>query len=189
MTTATWITAALLGLVVFATAPEVAPETRRHVGVGSLGMESAIDLYLVGGGYQHAIEVDEGCFVTVGLFPSSHQEPRVDLWDVIHADLQRGPGTVTGPQAPARGDFTIGEAGWAELQLGTGPDCRWTYAITGRFVPPGKEPIGPLGRTPIGVAVPVLVVALVGVVLVVARRRAPDGHPAPPPVQVKDPRR
>ncbi len=114
-------------------------ETRSFTGEGSRTAESDIELYLLEGVYQHRIR-SQDCVVTVGLFPAE-REPVVRLADVLQADLAIGmaPGRV-GPI----GAFRISQPGWAVVQLGTGPDCSWTYEIVGRFLPPGREP-GPPG--------------------------------------------
>ena len=167
-----WALVVTLGLASVAAADGAAIETRAFSGEGSAGVESEVELYLPGGEYRHELQTSPGCFVTGGLFPAE-REPRTKLGDVIRADLQVGEGRVTGPQAESTGSFTITAPGWAVLQLGTGPECRWDYTITGAFVPAGDEPQAPLGEEPISVALPLVVglLALVAVVAVAGRRR------------------
>lgn len=176
-----WWALIVIGAVAsIAASDDTSMETRAFSGEGSAGVESEVELYLPGGEYRHELQAAPDCFVTGGLFPAA-REPRAKLGDVIRADLQVGEGRVTGPQAESTGTFTISTPGWAVLQLGTGPECRWDYTITGAFVPEGDEPRAPLGQEPIGVALPLVVglLALVAIVAVVGRRRVPDVRDEP----------
>ncbi len=129
--------AVLVWLSAPATAQDV--ETRSFTGEGSRAADSDIELYLIEGAYQHRIR-SRDCLVTVGIFPAQ-REPMVRLGDVLQADLAVG--TPPGRVGPI-GAFRITRPGWATVQLGTGPECGWTYEIVGRFLPPGREP-GPPG--------------------------------------------
>ena len=130
--------AALVGLLLFglgSTSQPVAAEpegaTRVFEGRGSVGIESEFEIYLLEGTYQH--EIGSGCIAAASLFPAE-REPAVRLGDVLQADLR----TEGGP--PDTGVVEISIAGWANLQIGTGPDCAWSYAITGAFYSEGDEP-------------------------------------------------
>lgn len=172
MSARSWALIVILALASVAAADGAAVETRTFSGEGSAGVESEVELYLPGGEYRHALQAAPDCFVTGGLFPAE-REPRAKLSDVIRADLHVGEGRVTGPRAEPEGSFIITTPGWVVLQLGTGPECRWDYTITGAFVPEGDEPRAPLGQEPIGLTLPLVVglLAVVAIVAVARRRR------------------
>jgi hypothetical protein len=169
-----------LGLV----AAEPAEETRRYSRTGSIGSESDVEVYLLEGTYRH--EISSTCTVAASLFPGN-TDPAVELQDVLQADL------ITRDAARAQGTFTISIAGWAMLQAGTGPDCQWSYAVTGSFLPVGEEPPPPRSPDDLGSAVGGTIILALLVVLVVAiartRRSEPEGDDervvkvwvAPPP--------
>ena len=149
-------------------ATEPAEETREYTRTGSVGSESDVELYLLEGTYRH--ELSSRCTVAASLFPGD-SDPAVLLQDVLQADL------VTGDVDGATGTFTISTAGWAMLQAGTGPDCQWSYAVTGSFLPVGDEPPPPRSPDDLGSAVgaTIILVVLIALVVVVARtRRNPD---------------
>jgi hypothetical protein len=123
-----------LGLTSVSAANDTEPGTRVFEGRGSVGIDSEFEIYLVEGTYQH--EIGGGCVAAASLFPAD-REPAVRLGDVLQADL----GTESG--RPNEGVVEISVAGWANLQIGTGPDCSWSYAITGAFYPEGDEPAPP----------------------------------------------
>ncbi len=163
-------------------AAEPIDETRSYTRTGSIGSESDVEVYLLEGTYRHEVRSD--CVVAASLFPGD-REPAVLLQDVLQADL------VTRDVAVDEGTFTINSAGWAMLQAGTGPDCQWSYAVTGTFLPVGEEPPPPRPPDDLGSAVGagILLVLICGLVVVVARtrRRPHDEEPvvkvwvAPPP--------
>ena len=126
----------LVGFLILLTACSPAAErgTRTFEGSGSQGTDTSFQFYVVEGTYSH--ELSGGCLATAGLFPGD-REPPVSLWDVLDADLAINPANaLAGPM----GVFEIGQKGWTELQIGSGPDCEWTYQVTGDFLPAGGEP-------------------------------------------------
>jgi hypothetical protein len=152
----------LLSLGLLAAEPE--EETRQYTRTGSVGSESDVEVYLLAGTYRH--EITSRCRVAASLFPGD-TEPPVPLQDVLQADL------VTGDATRARGTFAISTAGWAMLQAGTGPDCQWSYVLTGSFLPVGEEPPPPRSPDDLGSAVgaTIILALLVILVVVVARTR------------------
>ncbi len=114
-------------------------ETRTFEGVGSVGIETPFEMYLPNGRFTHDIVSDSGCALTSGVFPADRQ-PAVPFQQVLQADLAVGVSGRAGPN----GTFDVSEPGWANVQVGTGPDCAWTYRISGPFLPEGREP-GPPG--------------------------------------------
>ena len=150
--------------------PADAPDVARTEGTGS---ESDVEVYLLEGTYRHDVRSD--CVVAASLFPGD-REPPVLLQDVLQADL------VTREVAVDEGTFTISRAGWAMLQAGTGPDCQWSYSVTGAFLPVGEEPPPPRSPDDLGSAVGagILLVVIASLVVVVARtRRRPDVEKEP----------
>lgn len=177
-----FVLALLLSLVPIAAEP--AEETRQFTRTGSVGAESDVEFYLLEGTYRHEITSD--CTVAASVFPGN-RDPMVLLQDVLQADL------LTRDVVRAEGTFTISAAGWAIVQAGTGPECQWSYAVTGAFVPVGEEPPPPRSPDDLGSAVGAAIVLALLVVLIVGvartRRRDPgqdDDHVvkvwvAPPP--------
>lgn len=124
----------------FAGDEPVESTTRSFEGVGSFGIDSPHELYLVGGLYGHSIETQLTCPATAGLFPAQ-REPTAKLAEVLRpTDLAAH---MPGSNASTSGAFRITNPGWVTLQIGTGPDCAWSYAATGRFFPEGEEPRPP----------------------------------------------
>lgn len=113
-------------------------ETRIFSGSGSRSVTSDVELFVVGGTYEHQLET-AGCFAAAGLFPAERL-PRVKLREVLSADLSAGTSESSLGQTMPFGTFTITAPGWATLQIGTGPECSWSYSIRGEFLPPGDEP-------------------------------------------------
>jgi hypothetical protein len=111
---------------------------RLFEGQGSQGIESPVELYLLEATYQHRVEADAGCVLTAGVFPAP-RAPAVLVSEVLQADLAVGMSGRAGPS----GEFGITQPGWATVQIGTGPECHWAYEISGRFLPPGREPRPP----------------------------------------------
>lgn len=133
----------VLCLALSAPAAAMAQEEQRRSfpGSGSVGSDSSIELYLLDAEYTHRLDADGSCDITAGVFPA-HREPAVRVSEVLQADLavlRRGATGRVGPE----GGFTITEPGWATVQVGTGPDCAWTYEIAGPFLPVGREPRPP----------------------------------------------
>lgn len=166
------IAVALLAMAVSLLGPlssddSVIREERSYAGTGSRGVDTDIEVYLIEGTYGHRLSAE--CDAAASLFPG-RREPKVPLRDVLRADLETsGPSIDTGP-------FTISEPGWANLQVGTGPECAWEYSITGMFLPAGSEPPPP--RSPDEVGGPwvlgvLVIVGLITVVGVVRSRRSP----------------
>ena len=124
----------------FTDAADVERSTKTVDGQGSLGTDSPVELFLVGGLYSHELDTHLGCPATAGLFPATRQ-PAVELSEVLRpTDLAAYLPNVS---AERTGSFRITTPGWATLQIGTGPDCAWTYTATGRFPPLGEEPQPP----------------------------------------------
>jgi len=149
-------------------------EIRTFTGAGSLGTDSTVEVYLLEGRYHHRLVGSAECYTTAGLFPA--RDPLgVALSDVLQADLSVGKRsygtTVTNPA----GTVTISRAGWANLQVGTGPECEWVYTITGSFLPRRDEPLAPPQR---GLWwVPVTGAAAAALALLAFRRRSlPQGE-------------
>lgn len=168
--------AALLGgvVVLLLAIPAMAQDRDTQVfeGIGSAGSDSPLEVYLLEGTYEHRIAADAACVLTAGVFPGE-RSPQVPLGDVLQADLALGGGGRAGPD----GTFRVTADGWAGVQVGTGPDCRWTYSITGSFLPAGREPAAPGAlRQPW-----ILWIALgAAVAIVVAAGRRRRGVPAAP---------
>jgi hypothetical protein len=144
-------------------------ETREFSRKGSLDAGGGVELFLVEGTYRHELvspRPDRSCEVTAGLFPAN-REPTVPLRDVLQADLA----TTSGAPGDA-GSFEVSGAGWAILQVGTGPDCEWEYRITGAFHPVGEEPGPPRPSDDLGGlwSIVLLGVVIVAVAGLVARR-------------------
>lgn len=160
------VAAGVMLVVVLAAAPAADPEldTREFTGEGSVGTGSQLELYLPPGEYRHELVSD--CDVAASLFPAERL-PQVRLGDVLQADLA----TATDRQED-RGDLAIGVGGWANLQVGTGPECRWVYRITGAFVALGEEPPPPRAVDDVGGPWGIGVVALLVVVVLLAVRRS-----------------
>lgn len=136
-----WVNLGVAALLVLTAAAvdSGAVETRTFTGTGSRGVGSDVEFFIVGGTYEHRLRIADGCFATAGVFPSERL-PRVKLGEVLSADLSAdSTGSALRRTSPS-GSFAISTSGWATLQLGTGPDCSWTYSIRGRFLPPGDEP-------------------------------------------------
>ena len=159
---------------VAASAQEV--DTRRFEGHGSRGVETDIEFFLVAGTYQHTLE--SNCRITAGIFPSL-QQPAVLLSEVLDADL-----ATLG--SSDEGQFPITQQGWANLQLGTGPDCTWEYTVTGAFLPLGDEP-DPPGPGFIGWWPLALVVAGAALIIGNSARRRPVEEEDEPRVRVTQP--
>lgn len=151
--------------------PEV--ETRIFEGAGSVGTDSTLELYLLEGTYHHRLASPSECFISASLFPSRGSQG-VPLSDVLDADLSVGTRSGSGETSPT-GAIVISQAGWTNLQVGTGTDCEWTYSITGRFLPEGEEPVPPSERNQWWLIV-AGVIAVAALVVLVLRRRPP----APP---------
>jgi len=168
----------LVGMVwpVPASAQEV--ETRRFDGVGSRGIGSDVEFFLVEGTYRHTLEGTSNCIITASVFPGP-QQPAAVLSEVINADLAILDDVATD-------NFPITEQGWVNLQVGTGPECAWEYTVTGVFLPLGDEPKPPgsglIGWWPVGLVAMGAALLIAGAV----RRRPPaQGHE--PKVQVAEP--
>jgi len=146
-------------------------ETRTFDGTGSLGMATTVEVYLLEGSYRH--ELSSTCKAAASLFPAD-REPPVLLGDVLRADL-----VATG-DAHDEGRVAISMPGWANLQIGTGPDCQWEYAISGVFVPLGSEPPPPRPDDDVGGlwGFGAIVLLVAAVVLVAGRSRRRGGVPA-----------
>lgn len=131
---------ALLVTAGFGSAPEPDTSTRTYEGTGSVGRDSPFEIFLAGGVYRHQLDTHLGCAATAGLFPAQ-REPAAALREVLRpSDLAVYMPTV---RATGTGGFRITHPGWVTLQIGTGPECSWTYTATGRFLPPGEEPLAP----------------------------------------------
>ncbi len=133
----------VLCLALSSPATAIAQEEQRRSfsGSGSVGSDSSIELYLLDAEYTHRLEADGSCDITAGVFPA-HRQPAVRVSEVLQADLavlRQGATARAGPD----GVFTITQPGWATVQVGTGPDCTWTYEIAGPFLPAGREPRPP----------------------------------------------
>jgi len=171
------VVAASLLVVAFGDPGDVEPSTRSFEATGSLGRDSHIELYLVGGIYTHQIETYLGCAATAGLFPAQ-REPAAALREVLEpSDLAAYMPSV---RARRTGGFRIDTPGWVTLQVGTGPACVWTYQATGRFLPLGEEP-GPAGSLDqpwlLWSALAAAVVAAAVVAAVYRGRRRRGGEP------------
>ena len=162
-----------------AAAAEAALETRSFMRTGSLGVDTDVEFYLLEGTYRH--ELVSACVVAASIFPSD-REPPVPLRDVLQADL------ATRGNTASRGTVEITTAGWAHLQVGTGPECEWTYTITGEFLPVGEEPPPPRAPDDLGGALgaALVLILLLGVVVALARtRRAPNDEGSEAAVRVR----
>jgi hypothetical protein len=132
-------------LVLMLTTAAPSEDTRSFDGAGSVGTESPHELYLLEGTYRHFLVGEDDCYVAASLFPA-RGELGVPLRDVLDADLSSGSARGGAPIRTS-GEVTISTDGWAHLQVGTGADCAWRYVITGRFLPPGDEPLPPEQRS------------------------------------------
>ncbi len=172
--TLVWLVA-LLAIAAATAAPE--RDSRAFDGSGSLGTDSPIELYLLEETYHHRIVAINGCFITASLFPM-RGKPGVPLSDVLQAsDLSAGERAAGAPEADPAGSFTVTGAGWVNLQVGTGTDCRWSYSITGLFLPEGEEPAPPSPWNQLWLVI-AAVVAVIAVSVLAARRK-----PSPPQLE------
>ncbi len=158
----------IVALAAIAAVQTTSPETRSFDGTGSLDTSSPVEVYLLEGTYWHRLDGDDGCRISASLFPS--RDPQgVILWDVLQADL-----TVGRTPAVPSGSFSISQEGWARLQLGTGPDCGWTYSISGSFLTVGEEPDPPSERSLLWLQLLAVAGAAFFVVVVALRRRTAE---------------
>lgn len=169
------VVAALGALVAISAsaAPTPQVETRTFAGAGSIGTDSTLELYLLEGTYHHRLVGSSGCYTAVSLFPA-RPPLGVPLSDVLPADVSVAGRAGTGEANPT-GTVVISQAGWANLQVGTGTDCEWTYSITGQFLPEGEEPVPPSERNQWWLPV-AGVLAVVGL-LALAWRHRPSAPP------------
>ena len=132
-----------VGVLILATAGAAAPigslETRTITGTGSLAKTSATDIYLLQGSYHHHLVGTLDCYTTASLFPA-RGAAAVALADVLHADVSVGRRSSGDTGPVPTGTVEITQPGWARLEVGTGPDCPWTYSIRGAFLAEGDEP-------------------------------------------------
>jgi len=126
--------AALVLAVGAAAVQDPSVQTRTFTGTGSLGIDSPIEIYLIGGTYHHRLVGSTDCHTNAGLYPAREPDG-VLLADVIRTDL-----SVGRPEADPARSLIISRPGWANLQVGTGRDCEWTYSIRGAFLAEGDEP-------------------------------------------------
>ena len=122
-------------------------------------------MFLLEGTYGHRLTAE--CDAAASLFPGL-REPMVPLRDVLAADL------TTSERSIDTGRFSISEAGWVNLQVGTAPECEWEYAVTGTFLPLGSEP--PPARSPDDLGgiwgIGILVLVASGITVAVVRSRS-----------------
>jgi len=155
--------AALVLAVGAAAVQDPSVQTRTFTGTGSLGIDSPIEIYLIGGTYHHRLVGSTDCHTNAGLYPAREPDG-VLLADVIRTDL-----SVGRPEADPARSLIISRPGWANLQVGTGRDCEWTYSITGSFLPEGDEPASPSDRSPWWLLLPVAAV-MVSLLAIALRR-------------------
>ncbi len=160
-----------LATIAASTAQTPMIETRPFTGVGSLGTDSPVEVYLLAGTYHHRLVGTTGCYTAASLFPS--RDPLgVPLADVLQADLSVGQRSRGESETDPAGTVVISKAGWARLQVGTGPDCQWRYSITGRFLPRGDEP-GPQSPASLWWLQVAGLAIVASLVILVLRRRSP----------------
>jgi len=121
-------------------APTPAVEIRSFSGTGSLDVASPVEVYLLAGTYHHRLVGTLDCYTTASLFPT-RGDRGVVLSDVLQADLSVGRRSGGEGEPDPAGRLVISQPGWARLEVGTGPECPWTYSITGRFLAQGDEPV------------------------------------------------
>ncbi len=160
-----------LATIAASTAQTSSIETRPFTGVGSLGTDSPVEVYLLAGTYHHRLVGTTDCYTAASLFPS-RDLLGVPLADVLQADLSVGQRSKGESETNPAGTVVISEAGWARLQVGTGPDCEWRYSITGRFLPRGDEP-GPQSPASLWWLQVAGLAIVASLVILVLRRRSP----------------
>jgi hypothetical protein len=176
----------LIGALIFAAAAAPTPEveTRTFTGIGSVGYSSTLELYLLEGTYRHRLTGSTACYTAASVFPARLPNG-VPLSDVLSADLSVGTTKNSSSRINPTGSMTISQAGWANLQVGTGTDCEWGYAITGQFLPEGEEPVPASERSQWWLPVSGLLV-VVGLLALAWRRRSAEPPADDEPIRVLD---
>jgi hypothetical protein len=109
-------------------------ESRAFTGTGSVGSDGSIEFYLPEGTYHHRLFGTPGCSVTAGVVPARGGKggPISDL--LREADLSVGPHDPDGLDPTPAVGFSVPNASWVNLLVGSGTSCQWAYSITGPFL-------------------------------------------------------
>ena len=161
-------------------------EIRSFEGTGSLEKTRATDLYLFQGTYHHRLVGTLDCYTTASLFPA-RDDLGVPLADVLHGDLSVGHRSAGDTNPEPTGTLRITQPGWVRLEVGTGPDCPWTYSISGRLLPEGDEPKSESERS-VSWLVLAGIATVVSLAVLALRRRPPKpSEEEETPIRLMDP--
>jgi len=159
--------------------------TRTYDGTGSLDASKPIHVYLLDGTYRHRLMGSIECYTTASVFPN-RDRPGLLLGEVLDADISVGRRSSGEGAVDPAGDFDISQPGWAWIQVGTGPECAWTYSITGRFLAEGDEPALPSERSLWWLQI-VAVATIASLILLAVRRRSAPAEDEESPIRVMEP--
>lgn len=160
--------------------------TRTFEGTGSLEKTRATDLYLFQGTYHHRLVGTLDCYTTAGLFPA-RDDLGVPLADVLHGDLSVGHRSAGNTNPEPTGTLRISRPGWVRLEVGTGPDCPWTYSISGRLLAEGDEPKTESERSVWWIQIAAIAIVASLAVLALRRKSPKSSEHEETPIRLIDP--